>query len=265
MADSLETQAIVRYLQDSGVPHIRSSYYCTGHSPNGYHCLPGTDGRGTAVDFQDPYPRDKPSLLAIFNTFDKVRPQLAELIYSGADYSIKNGVRVARYAVSNHWDHVHVAVRAGTLIRWAATPTPLPPPATDPVVPEGVVVVNSPLVAVLSHPNGGYLEVCADGGVFAFGDAPFFGSEGATPLNKPIVGAALTKTGNGYWLVASDGGVFTHGDARFYGGLGDVALNKPIIGMSPTASGQGYRLYASDGGVFNFGDAGFYGTVQHRG
>lgn len=265
MADSLETQAILRYIKDSGVAHIRSSYYCTGHSPNGYHCLPGTGARGTAVDFQDPYPRDKPSLLAIFNAFDKVRPQLAELIYSGATYSVKDGQKVARYSVSGHWDHVHVAVKVGTFIKWPVAPTPIPPPATSPAVPEGVVVVNSPLVAVLSHPNGGYLEVCADGGVFSFGGAPFHGSLGAVALNQPIVGAALTKTGNGYWMVASDGGVFTFGDAGFHGGLGDVALNKPIIGMSPTPTGAGYRLYASDGGVFCFGDAGFSGTVSYAG
>jgi len=32
--------------------------------------------------------------------------------------------------------------------------------------------------------------VASDGGIFAYGDAGFFGSQGATPLNKPIVGLA---------------------------------------------------------------------------
>jgi hypothetical protein len=59
--------------------------------------------------------------------------------------------------------------------------------------------------------------VAADGGVFTYGDAPFYGSMGAVHLNKPIVGMATTPDGKGYWLVAADGGVFTFGDARFYG------------------------------------------------
>jgi hypothetical protein len=48
---------------------------------------------------------------------------------------------------------------------------------------------------------GGYLLVASDGGIFAFGDAQFFGSTGAMRLNKPIVGMASTPSGNGYWLV----------------------------------------------------------------
>jgi hypothetical protein len=37
--------------------------------------------------------------------------------------------------------------------------------------------------------TGGYWEVAADGGVFAF-DAPFFGSMGGKALNAPVVGIA---------------------------------------------------------------------------
>ena len=33
-------------------------------------------------------------------------------------------------------------------------------------------------------------KVASDGGVFSFGGAPFYGSMGGTPLNKPIVGMA---------------------------------------------------------------------------
>jgi hypothetical protein len=32
--------------------------------------------------------------------------------------------------------------------------------------------------------------VASDGGIFTHGDARFLGSEGGTPLNKPIVGMA---------------------------------------------------------------------------
>ena len=52
-------------------------------------------------------------------------------------------------------------------------------------------------------PDGkGYWLVAIDGGVFAFGDAGFYGSMGGTPLNQPIVGMAATPDGKGYWLVA---------------------------------------------------------------
>lgn len=109
--------------------------------------------------------------------------------------------------------------------------------------------------------RAGYWLVASDGGVFAFGDAQFFGSTGATQLNKPIVALVSTPSGSGYWLIASDGGVFAYGDAGFYGSAGSLALNKPIVAASSTPTGQGYWLIASDGGVFGFGDAGFHGST----
>jgi hypothetical protein len=77
----------------------------------------------------------------------------------------------------------------------------------------------------------GYGLVASDGGVFAFGDAGFFGSAGNLTLNRPVVGMAPTPDGRGYWLVASDGGMFTFGDANFLGSMGNVSLNKPVIGF----------------------------------
>ena len=108
--------------------------------------------------------------------------------------------------------------------------------------------------------TAGYWLVAADGGVFAFGDAPFLGGLGATRLNSPIVGMASTPSGAGYWLVAADGGVFAFGDAPFLGGMGGTRLVSPIVGMASTPAGAGYWLVAADGGVFAFGDAPFQGT-----
>ncbi len=112
---------------------------------------------------------------------------------------------------------------------------------------------------VLTGP--GYRLVARDGGVFAFGGAPFLGSTGGTRLAQPIVGTAPTPTGLGYWLVAADGGVFAFGDARFAGSLGATRLNRPVVAMAPTPSGKGYWLVAGDGGVFAFGDARYLGST----
>ena len=107
----------------------------------------------------------------------------------------------------------------------------------------------------------GYALVATDGGIFNYGDSDFFGSTGALPLNKPIVGMEYTPTGEGYWLVASDGGIFTFGDAAFFGSTGNLNLNQPIVGMAATPTGRGYYLVAADGGIFTFGDARFLGSA----
>ncbi len=70
----------------------------------------------------------------------------------------------------------------------------------------------------------------ADGGVFAFGRAGFYGSMGGHVLNQPIVGMAGTPDGRGYWLVARDGGVFAFGDAAFYGSMGGHSSMLPLSG-----------------------------------
>jgi hypothetical protein len=103
--------------------------------------------------------------------------------------------------------------------------------------------------------------VAADGGVFSFGSAGFYGSMGGKPLNAPIVGMATGVGNAGYWLVGADGGVFTFGNAGFYGSMGGKPLNAPIVGMAATPDGQGYWLVGSDGGVFAFGDATYYESL----
>ncbi len=107
----------------------------------------------------------------------------------------------------------------------------------------------------------GYWLAATDGGLFAFGGAPFFGSTGDMKLNQPVVGMAPTPTQLGYWLVASDGGIFAFGDAGFFGSTGAMKLNQPIVGMTASPTGLGYWLVASDGGIFAFGDAGFFGST----
>jgi ribosomal protein L24E len=129
--------------------------------------------------------------------------------------------------------------------------------------------------------GGGYYLVAADGSVYTFGNAKFYGStfsEGITglggkhPLNAPIVGMAVVP--GGYYLVAADGGVFDFGAAKFLGstysygitGLSGLhPLNAPIVGIVPTPSGNGYWLVAKDGGIFDFGAAPFLGSTYTYG
>ena len=144
--------------------------------------------------------------------------------------------------------------------------------------------LNAPIVGMASTPHGnGYWLVAADGGVFNFGSAKFYGStytygitglHGNHPLNAPIVAIVPTPDGKGYWMVAKDGGVFDFGDAKFYGstytygitGLhGSKPLAAPIVGAAATPNGGGYYLVAKDGGVFDFGNAKFDGSTYTKG
>jgi hypothetical protein len=116
----------------------------------------------------------------------------------------------------------------------------------------------------------GYWEAAADGGVFAFGGAQFYGSvpgalKPGQKLVSPIVAMADTPDHGGYWLFAADGGVFAFGDAHFYGSvytaIGTRKLNGPIVAAEATPDGLGYRMFAADGGVFDFGDAQFINSL----
>ena len=134
-------------------------------------------------------------------------------------------------------------------------------PSLSPDPAGGTAPAPSPTCQASQQTAPGYWQVAADGGVFTFGGAGFYGSTGSMRLNKPVVGLAPTPDHRGYWLVASDGGVFAYGDAGFYGSTGAMVLNKPIVGMIPSITGRGYWLVASDGGVFAFGDAPFDGSA----
>ena len=123
----------------------------------------------------------------------------------------------------------------------------VPPPAV-------VVQTDSPTVAIAADPATGlgYWTVTAAGGVYTFGDAPFFGSAAGTRLAAPVVAVAATRSGGGYWLLGRDGGVFTFGDAPFFGsGVGEDP-GSPAVGIARTGfhTQPGYLIAHADGAVF---------------
>jgi hypothetical protein len=73
--------------------------------------------------------------------------------------------------------------------------------------------------------------VAADGGIFTFGDAPFYGSTGSLHLSQPIVAMAAMPDGHGYWFTAADGGLFAFGSAPFYGSGVGLGLG-PVVDMA---------------------------------
>ncbi len=103
----------------------------------------------------------------------------------------------------------------------------------------------------------GYWLVAADGGIFSFGDAPFYGSTGGTPINNPVVGMAPSPHDSGYLLVSTDGGIFGFGSVNFFGSLGgglggDQADVPPVAAIALTPDADGYWLLEPDGWNYSF-------------
>ena len=125
----------------------------------------------------------------------------------------------------------------GLSVTIAFTPAPSTASISSTLTP-----LNKPIVGMADPDGKGYWLVASDGGIFTYGDAPFYGSTGAIHLNKPVVGMAATPDGKGYWLVASDGGIFTFGDAPFYGSTGGITSTSRSSAWPPppTARATGW-------------------------
>ena len=99
--------------------------------------------------------------------------------------------------------------------------------------------LNQPVVSMAVTPDGGgYWLVAADGGIFAYGDAAFYGSTGGTHLNQPVVGMARRPR----WRLLAGRGGRRHlrlRRRRVHGSTGGTHLNQPVVGMAATADGGG--------------------------
>jgi len=132
-------------------------------------------------------------------------------------------------------------------------------------LPERGVTPNAPVVDVVATATGkGYWEVAADGGVFAFGNAWWWGSMAGHDLNSPIIAMAATPTDGGYWLLSADGGVFAFGNAWWYGSLVSRSIGTKAVGIAATPTGGGYWIASSNGAVYAFGNASWFGSMIGR-
>ncbi len=112
------------------------------------------------------------------------------------------------------------------------------------------------IVAIAVVP-GGYYLLGADGGVFAFGAAKFYGSVPQVVPGITTTAVAIQVNAGGYRIIMSDGGAFAFGTAYFGGSvpgvLGGASLASPIIDAIVGPDGMSYAMIGADGGVFTFG------------
>lgn len=189
MTTSREVQSIIDYVESTGLPYRVTDINTAGvHATHSLHYAQGTDGVGLAVDFGGAIPGVTPATLQqmgdIWRALFHVAPQLAELIHNqpGITKAVKNGRIVNGLAFygsttwAAHRNHVHVAVPRGLFL------TPLSHPigtlAQEAAMPDDpqIVDVDAEPVGIAGTPTGdGYWILTADGGVYAFGDARYFG------------------------------------------------------------------------------------------
>lgn len=98
----------------------------------------------------------------------------------------------------------------------------------------------------VSRPQGGYLVVGQDGGVFTY-DTPFYGS--LAGVGAKVIAGAWTLTGQGYWLLGDDGAIFSFGDATYRQAFNtlpaNVKGNRKPVGLVATSDG-GYTIITID-------------------
>ncbi|HYT40499.1 MAG TPA: S53 family peptidase, partial [Acidimicrobiia bacterium] len=128
---------------------------------------------------------------------------------------------------------------------------------------------SDPAPVVTVPTRSGYWMLAADGRVFPFGDAAWYGDavSGIAPQMAAGVRAAkLEPTGTfaGYWIVDSAGHVYAFGDAASLGqaATGQLAAGERVTSLSRTPTGRGYWLFTTRGRVLPFGDAAFYGDMS---
>ncbi len=121
--------------------------------------------------------------------------------------------------------------------------------------------LSAPIVGVVPTPDGkGYFMVASDGGVFAFGDAHFFGSCASIGgCSAPVVAVVPDATGKGYWLLLSNCQMVAFGDAAKIpdGNCQNFAHANKVVATAAarTPAGNGYWVLLKNGNVYAEGNA----------
>jgi hypothetical protein len=129
-------------------------------------------------------------------------------------------------------------------------------------------VLPSNVVSMASTPDGGgYWLLLADGSVYAFGDAKWYGDlrgsawhGGPVPPGAPVVGIAATPDGKGYFVLAADGSVYAFGNAKYSGSRGGLWIDGAVVGIAVDPLTGGYWVVTSRGAVYAE-DAPDYGSA----
>ena len=102
-------------------------------------------------------------------------------------------------------------------------------------------------------PDGkGYWLVGADGGIFSFGDAGFYGSAGSANLPDSVVGMVASPDGGGYLIATANGVVLNYGDAQAFGGLSLDPTATQISAIIGNNEGTGYWLLDPQAWAYSF-------------
>ena len=146
--------------------------------------------------------------------------------------------------------------------------------ATSTSASQALTVSPTPSIAAaggsITHPSNqpvlpadGYWLAGANGAVFAFGGAPYYGG-GNTLVGgtgTPIV-ALVPDPAGGYWEVGTNGAVFAFGGAGYFHAAntlnGGAGPGTPIVGIAAAPGGQGYWEVGANGAVYGFGPSAAY-------
>jgi hypothetical protein len=115
------------------------------------------------------------------------------------------------------------------------------------------------IAGIAPTPDGlGYFEVAANGHVYHFGNAGYYG-DATVKSGQRVVGIAAAPSGRGYWVLLNTGAVQAFGHVTHYGSVHGVT---DAVGIAVTPDGDGYYVVQSDGAVARFGDATVKGSAS---
>jgi uncharacterized delta-60 repeat protein len=195
------------------------------------------------------------------------------------------GVITVRFGQSGAWltsvavdgDHVYVAGTTAGSTYWVVArygPTPKPPAPTTTTTttttrdtsvptPTTTTTTTAPDLGKAGPKDpgpvarrSGYWMVGADGTVYRFGDAGWYGH--AAVGKAEAVDIEPSPSGDGYWVVDSAGKVHAFGDAASFGNVDSSWLRagERITSLSARPQGLGYLVFTSKGRVVAIGPDG---------